>query len=317
MTEVDPKTKPLLDLIAALGEPPLSQQKVEDFRARRNQRRDFLNTPSPELAFVQDTEVPGAAGPLKARIYDVTTMGERPTLVYFHGGGFVYGDLESHDALCRRLSHYGQLRVIAVDYRLAPEFPFPAAAEDAIAAFQGVAAKAAAYGADVTRLAVAGDSAGACLATVVARDAARRKAPAPAFQALFYPVTQQVRETPSRTRFASGYFLTAEAIEWFATHYLGAWRGGPDERISPLDFDTPPDLAPALIMIAGLDPLCDEGHDYALKLRRADVPVEVIDYPDQIHGFLSFTAFSSAAEAAIERAAKAVALALGAELVFP
>lgn len=307
---VDPNTLPLLNLIAALGEPPLASQSVEAFRARRAQGRDLINTPPPPVAIVQDTEVRGGAGALKARIYDVSGDGARPTLVYFHGGGFVYGDLDSHDGVCRRLAHHGALRVLAVDYRLAPEHPFPAPVEDAIAAFADIHARAAAFGADPLRLAIGGDSAGACLATVVARDAARRGRAAPRFQVLFYPVTQQGADTESRKRFAAGYFLTAEAIEWFTGHYLGAAAGLVDERISPLHFDPPQTLAPALVVTAGLDPLLDEGVAYARKLSAAGVDVQHVDYPDQIHGFVSFTAFSSVAEDALRDAARAVSRAL-------
>ncbi|MBY0420997.1 MAG: alpha/beta hydrolase, partial [Parvularculaceae bacterium] len=187
---VDPKTKPLLDLIAALGEPPLSKQTVEAFRARRAQGRDIINRPPPPVAIVQNTEVRGAAGALNARLYDVAEGGDRPTLVYFHGGGFVYGDLDSHDGVCRRLAHHGAMRVLAVEYRLAPEHPFPAPVDDAIAAFANILSEAGRYGVDARRLAVGGDSAGACLATIVARDAARRASPAPRFQLLLYPVVQ-------------------------------------------------------------------------------------------------------------------------------
>lgn len=311
MAAVDPKTKPLLDLIAALGEPPLREQKIEDFRERRRRGRELINTPPPALAIVRDTDVAGGAGPLPARIYDDRDGGSRPTLVYFHGGGFVYGDLDSHDGICRRLAKAGGVRVISVEYRLAPEHPFPAPVDDAIAAFRSVASNPAKYGADPARLAVGGDSAGACLSTVIARDVAKRGGAELKFQLLFYPVTQQGRMTASRERFAEGYFLTREAIDWFTDLYLGArWTGVADDRISPLDFDTPAGLAPAFVITAGLDPLLDEGTAYAEKLQRAGVPVRYVDYPDQIHGFASFTAFSSVAEEALAEAGREVARAL-------
>lgn len=311
MATVDPKTKPLLDLIAALGEPPLREQKVEDFRERRRRGRDLINTPPPALAIVRDIDVAGAAGRLPARLYDDAEGDARPTLIYFHGGGFVYGDIESHDGICRRLAKAGAIRVISVEYRLAPEAPFPAPVDDALAAFRDISENASHFGADPLRLAVGGDSAGACLAAVVARDDAKRGG-ALKFQLLFYPVTQQGRMTASRERYAEGYFLTREAIDWFTDLYLGAaWRNVSDERISPLDFDPPPGLAPAFVITAGLDPLLDEGAAYAEKLKRAGAPVRYVEYPGQIHGFLSFTAFSSVAEEALADAGREVARALG------
>lgn len=311
MASVDPKTRPLLDLIAALGEPPLREQNILDFRERRRRGRELINTPPPALSFIRDVEARGGDGPIPARIYDDVDGRDRPTLVYFHGGGFVYGDLDSHDGICRRLAKAGGLRVVAVDYRLAPEHPFPSPVEDALAAFRDVAAHPQRFGADPARLAIGGDSAGACLSTIVARDVAKRKDAALRHQTLFYPVTQQGRLTPSRERFAEGYFLTRESIDWFTDLYLGQkWTGVSDERISPLDFDVPLGLAPALVITAGLDPLLDEGAAYAEKLKRAGVTVRYADYPDQIHGFLSFTAFSSVAEEVLAEAGREIARAL-------
>ncbi len=311
MPIVDPKTKPLLDLIAALGEPPLREQSIAEFRQRRRRGRDFINTPPPALSVIRDVEVEGAAGTLPARLYDDSDGAMRPTLVFFHGGGFVYGDLDSHDGVCRRLAKAGGIRVIAVDYRLAPEHPFPAPVEDAHAAFGHIAANGAKFGADPARLAVGGDSAGACLSTVVARDVARSGGATVKFQLLLYPVTQQGRMTASRERFAEGYFLTLDSIDWFTELYLGSgWTGVADERISPLDFEPPANLAPALVITAGFDPLLDEGAAYAEKLKRAGVPVRYVEYPDQIHGFVSFTAFSSVAEEALAEAGRAVARAI-------
>lgn len=311
MTDVDPKTRTLLDMIAALGEPPLSETSVAEFRARRARGRALINPTSPELPVVRDTTVDGETGALKARIYDTQDSGSRPTLVYFHGGGFTYGDLDSHDPLCRRLALHGGMRVISAEYRLAPEHPFPAGVNDAIAALACVSRHASRYGVDPARLAVGGDSAGACLSTVAARHAARTGAPALKFQLLIYPVVQEGRTTASREKFAEGYFLTKETMDWFRENYLGTEFDAADERISPLLTPPPEGLAPALIVTAGFDPLCDEGREYAETLKAAGVPVDYVDYPDQIHGFFSFTAFSNAAEEAIEAAARATAKALG------
>lgn len=310
MTDVDPKTRILLDLMAALGEPPLAAQTVDEFRARRARGRDMISNPPPPLAHIRNIEVAGAEGPLSARLYDRDDGPQRPTLIYFHGGGFVYGDIESHDPICRRLAHHGGFRVISVNYRLAPEAPFPAAVDDAIAVTADIAGRAADYGVDARRLAVGGDSAGACLAAVTARHMKRAGGPALAFQLLFYPVTQSSVETGSRRKFAAGYFLTRETMAWFDGLYLPNGADRSDERIAPLLTPPPEGLAPALIVTAGFDPLRDEGLAYAEALTAAGVDVQYRDYPDQIHGFASFTKFSGAAEQALEDAARAVAAAL-------
>lgn len=309
MTDVDPKTRMLLDLMAALGEPPVSEQTVEEFRARRARGREIIANPSPELALIEDIEVAGAEGPLKARVYDNEKGPARPTLIYFHGGGFVYGGIESHDPVCRRLVHHGGFRVISVDYRLAPEAPFPAAVDDAIAVTTAIADIGGEFGVDSRRLAVGGDSAGACLATVTARRLKRTGGPDLAFQLLFYPVTQSSEETESRRKFSEGYFLTRETMNWFDSHYLPEGVDRRDERVAPLWTPPPQGLAPALVVTAGYDPLRDEGRAYAEALEAAGVSVQYKEYADQVHGFVSFTKFSSVAEEALEDAARAVAAA--------
>jgi acetyl esterase len=311
MAELDPKVRVLLDLMAQMGDPPLSETTPQVLRERRARGRDLVNAPTEPIAVVRDIAVAGGAGPLKARLYDIEDGPERPTLVYFHGGGFVFGDLESHDPLCRRLAHDGRMRVIAVDYRLAPEAPFPAAVDDALAAFGDIAANPERFGADGARLAVGGDSAGANLAINVARASALAGRADVAFQVLIYPVSQQGADTPSRAKYAEGYFLTREGIDWFQKHYLGDAFDPADPRISPLNADIPRGTAPALVITAGFDPLLDEGKAYADKLAANGVPTAYVDYPSQVHGFVSFTAFSEDAIEAIAHAARAVRSALG------
>lgn len=305
MGDVDPKIRVLLDMIAALQQSPLSETTPQQFRDMRARSRDILNPPAPPISIVREETVAGGAGQLKARLYDTQDGEARPALVYYHGGGFVLGDLDSHDALCRRLAHYGDIRIIAIDYRLAPEHPFPAAVEDAAAAFADISARHLHFGVDPFRIALGGDSAGANLAAATARSAARSGPPAK-FQMLFYPVTQTVRSTPSREKFADGYFLTKESIDWFDGHYLPPSVDRYDERVSPLLAPPPKGLAPALVVTAGFDPLKDEGRDYADQMEKAGVDCRYVDYPDQVHGFVSFTAFSSVAEEAIADAARAV-----------
>ena len=314
MTEkiLDPKVKSLLDMMAAMPSTPIPEMDVRDFRALREQGQHIINPTSPELALVKDVEVDGADGPLKARIYDTDASGgNRPTLIYYHGGGFVYGDLESHNPLCRRLAHHGGIRVIAIDYRLAPEHKYPAAVEDAIASLNHIATHADKYGVDAARLAIGGDSAGGCLAAIAAREAARKDIPLK-LQLLIYPVVVAGEETPTRLEYAEGYFLTKETMDWFESLYLPPNTDLTTEWVSPLHHAPPTGLAPAYILTAGFDPLLHEGKAYAELLRRAGVDVEYLDYSSQIHGFCSFTAFSSDAEEAIKASALAATKALNA-----
>ncbi|MFN0025417.1 MAG: alpha/beta hydrolase [Parvularculaceae bacterium] len=310
MTDVDPKTRVLLDMIAMLGAPALSETTPQQYRDMRARSRDMLNAALPEPPVYRTFYITGAAGPIRARMYDYDEGAARPALVYFHGGGFVFGDLDSHDQLCRRLSRSGGLRVISVEYRLAPEAPFPAAVDDAWSALNDIIARAGELGVDAGRIGVGGDSAGANLATVCARRAAIEGAPILRHQLLFYPVTQSVRSTPSREKFATGYFLTKDSMDWFDGHYLPVGVDRTDPRISPLFAIVPKGVAPALVVTAGFDPLVDEGRDYAEALRRAGVACDYVEYADQIHGFVSFTNFSSIAEDAIADTARAVSAAL-------
>jgi acetyl esterase len=309
MTTVDPKTRILLDMIAMLGAPPLAEVTPQQFRDMRARSRDMLNVAWPEPKLYRTFDVAGAAGPIRARLYD-DEDGARPTLIYFHGGGFTFGDLDSHDQLCRRLSKTGGFRVISVEYRLAPEAPFPAAVDDAWAALNDIIGRGGDLGVDRARVGVGGDSAGANLAIVTARRAAIEGAPLIRHQLLIYPVTQSVGSTPSREKFAEGYFLTKESMDWFDGHYLPKDIDRTDPRISPLLAPVPRNLAPALIITAGFDPLLDEGRDYAAALTDAGVECRYVEYPDQIHGFMSFCNFSSVAEEAIADAARSVKAAL-------
>ncbi len=304
---LDPKVKALLDLMAAVPSTPLAELGIDNFRAMREQGRHLINPTSPDITLVKDVDVQGGDGPLAARIYDANPSDvPRPTLVYYHGGGFVYGDLESHDPLCRRLAHHGDMRVIAIDYRLAPEHPYPAAAEDAIAALDHITSYTDQFGVDPARMAVGGDSAGACLAIITARYAARNDITLK-HQLLIYPVTVAGVESPSRLKYSEGYFLTKESMDWFESLYLPPDTDMNDEKASPLNHAPPKGLAPAYVITAGFDPLLDEGKAYATLLSDADIDVEHVDYPSQIHGFCSFTAFSSDAEDALKAAALAVA----------
>jgi acetyl esterase len=219
-------------------------------------------------------------------------MGSEPLLVFFHGGGFVVGDLETHDGLCRLMCRDAGVHVLAVDYRLAPEHKAPAAVEDCYAAYLWAVEHAAELGADSERVAVGGDSAGGNLATVVsrlARDDRDRGVPLPALQLLIYPATNFAADTRSKTLFADGFFLTKRHMDWFRDSYLiGASIDRSDPRISPLLADDLAGLPPALLLTAGFDPLRDEGNLYAEALTAAGVAVDHRQYGSMIHAFTNF-----------------------------
>jgi acetyl esterase len=306
---LDPGIRALLDQLALAPVPTPEEDTPAAGRAMYVAMRDMVSGPQPDIGVLRDITVDGAAGPIKARIYDSVDGANRPCLIYFHGGGFVIGDLDSHDTLCRQLALDGGFRVIAVDYRLAPEHKFPAAPDDCIAATNYIFRNAAKLGIDPARLATAGDSAGGNLATVVARHAAKNGGPKISFQLLIYPVTEMIRDKGSRTEFADGYFLTKARMDWFDAHYTGG-KFQNDDRLNPLLFDVPAGIAPAYVVTAGFDPLRDEGREYADKLKAAGVPTVYIDYADQIHGFFNMPAVSRVGRQAITDAAKAVATAL-------
>jgi len=240
-----------------------------------------------------DHTVAGAAGPLRARLYaphGAETPG--PLLVYFHGGGWVEGSVATHEPSCRLLAHLAGVRVLSVDYRLAPEHPFPAAPDDALAAFRDAQARAAELGADPARVAVGGDSAGGNLAAVTAL-ALRGEPDAPAFQLLIYPGLDMTHKRPSRLRFGTGFVLTEENMTWYEDQYVPDRAHRADPRVSALLAPDLAGVAPAHIATALADPLRDEGEEYAGRLRDAAVPVAVHRHP-QIHGFFNVTAMRSA-----------------------
>lgn len=247
---------------------------------------------------------------LPARLYEPTGAPEvGPLLVFFHGGGFWCGDLDTHDAPCRHLAEQSGLRVLSVEYRLAPEHPFPAACDDAAAAYAWTVEHAAELGADPARLGVGGDSAGGNLAAGVAIEAARHGWPC-AVQLLVYPVTQSRRGTRSSELFAEGFYLTEKFMER-ADQLYAAGVPGDEPRLSPLHAELPGGLAPALVYTAGFDLLRDEGEAYAARLRAAGAEVELTRFEDQIHGFFNVVGVGRTSRAANRRIARALASALG------
>lgn len=264
------------------------------------------------VGWVDERHIPGPAGPLPVRIYfplnPVPSREKLPVLVYFHGGGFVLCDLDSHDSCCRRLANGAGAIVVSVDYRLAPESPFPAAIDDAWAATRWVAAHCDELGADPARLVVAGDSAGGNLAAVVAMLARDRGGPAIAYQVLVYPVVDQRRKPAASGAKGAPGVLTAAHMQWFTEQYLGRDGDRTDVRASPIlgDFTG---LPPAHVVTGALDPLCAEGEEYARRLQAAGVPATVARYEHGFHGFfnladhLPFAARASDDVCAVLRAA--------------
>ncbi len=288
-----------------------AEEYLDVSRGRLAMRRQAVTAGGQQpLGQVHERTVRGADGPLPARFYVPRgAFDPGPLLVFFHGGGMVYGDLDSHDALCRFLAEEAGVRVLSVDYRLAPEHPFPAGVEDAWAAFEWVASNAADYDADPTRLAVGGDSAGGYLAAATALRAAQEQVPL-AFQLLIYPMTEMFSERPSRSRFAEGFYLTRRFMVEAETAYLAG--GDPaDPRASVLHADLPKavvaHLAPAYLVTAGFDPLRDEGEAYADRLEEAGAAVTRRMETDQIHGFANLLAVEGPAREATRRCARALA----------
>jgi acetyl esterase len=248
------------------------------------------NPEPPKLARVEPLSIPAAHGAIPARVYTPmssrTANGRAPCLVFFHGGGFVIGDLDSHDVVCRKLAHEGELVVISVDYRLAPEHRFPAAVDDTITATSWIAANAEKLGIDPGRLCVGGDSAGGNLAAVVALAARDGNGPKIAGQVLIYPGTDCARQHPSHREPETSILLTHSVIGWFMNHYLGDADVN-DWRASPARAATLKGLPPAYVLTAGGDPLRDEGDEYAARLQDAGVAVTYRHFPGQFHGFFT------------------------------
>jgi len=288
-TALDPQARAVIDLVIRSGRPAYHQLSPKDARQLFRETRPASTPTPPQIGMVRDLTADGPLGPIPLRVYrpaGVPASTPLAVLVFFHGGGWVIGDLETHDVLCRQLTAGSGVSVVSVDYRLAPEHKFPAAVDDAWAATRWVVAHAGELAVDASRLAVGGDSAGGNLAAVVALLARGKGAPAIAVQVLIYPVTDLVGETRSYRDFAEGYLLTREGMRWFIAHYLTAEAEAADWRASPLRAQSLAGLPPALIVTAGFDPLRDEGEAYAERLRDAGVRVDSVCYGGMIHGFV-------------------------------
>lgn len=282
---VHPEVQQLLTALAEQGAPPFEEMTVPQAREATTAFEGLQGDPE-DVAKVDDRAVPGPAGEIPIRIYTPSGDGPFPIVVYYHGGGWVIGNLETVDRPCRALANAAGAVVVSVDYRLAPEHRYPAAFDDAFAATAWVAEHAAELNGDASRLAVAGDSAGGNLAAAVALAARDRNGPAIAAQLLAYPVIDFDFTTASYEDNKEGYLLTRGAMQWFWAHYLGAMDLGPDPYICPGRAADLSGLPPAYVATCEFDPLRDEGEAYAKRLTEAGVPVVAKRFDGMVHGFL-------------------------------
>ena len=305
---LDPQAKAILDSMAENTEMPrMIDLPPEGAREMYRGLAAALDAQGVPIGKVEDRTIPGPAGDIPVRLYEPVAGGNGlPALVFFHGGGWVIGDLETHDALCRTLANESGCKVIAVDYRLAPEHPYPAASEDCYAAVKWVEANAADINVDANSIAVGGDSAGGHLSAVVCQMARANKGPDISFQLLIYPVTDEPGKTGSYDSFAEGYFLEKEGMEWFWKHYAGNGADQNDPYLAPLKAKDLSGLPPAYIVTAGFDVLRDEGRAYAEALKQAGVDVEYVNYDGMIHGFFNLQAAIDVSRDAVKAAAKAL-----------
>ena len=308
---LDPQSRALLDLMAERGVPPVQTLSPADARRFYRDRRTFTQPDAPALAHVESLVIDGADAPIGLRLYRAqASKALMPALVYFHGGGWTIGDLDTHDVLCRQLCLGAGVTVVSVDYRLGPEHRFPAAVDDALAATRWVQREAPALGIDAERIAVGGDSAGGNLAAVVPLQLREAGEPLPAFQLLIYPATDQRCGAPSHQANGQGYLLTTESIHYYRGHYIADATQWTDWRASPLLAPDLRGLPPALVLTAGFDPLRDEGRQYADALSAAGNAVQYICFERQVHGFITMGRVIDEAHTAVDLCAAALRRAL-------
>ncbi len=302
----------IIKQMAANPAPKLWELGATQARAAFGAMRHLFEPKGVPIGQVDALAIPGPAGPLQARLYAPVGLAGRttPLCLYFHGGGWVIGDLDTHDAVCRTLANESGARVLSVDYRLAPEHKFPAAFEDAYAALVWAEANAMSLNANPIRLAAAGDSAGGNLAAAVALHAKAKGGPKLMHQLLIYPVTQARAETPSMRDLATGYFLEKASMNWFFDQYVPSGQDLADPRLSPLSAKDVAGVAPATVIVAGYDPLKDEGIAYARRLEAAGVPTKLVNYESMIHGFIAMGGVVPHAGQALKEAGAELAKAL-------
>jgi acetyl esterase len=306
---LDPQARAILDQMAMAGNKPLNELSVKEAR-QESAAMAAMQSPLEAVARIEDRTLPGQGGDIPIRMYMPFGDGPFPVLMYFHGGGWVLGNIESSDGLCRILANASKCIVVSVDYRLAPEHPFPAAVEDAYCATEWIAAHATDFGCAASRIAVSGDSAGGNLAAVVAQIARDRGTPSIQFQLLIYPVADAACDAPSYSENADGYFLTKAGMQWFWNHYIQNDADRNNPLASPLRATNLASLPPALVITAEFDPLRDEGEFYAEKMRAAGTPVQLSRYNGMIHGFFTMSHLLDQGRTAMHEAAAALRTAL-------
>ncbi len=286
---MDPKAQIVGEFVKSIRVPGY-YPPLPELRQQLRTMVTLMDEPAPALPRIEDICIPGPAGEIPARVYAPNAGGAPlPTVVYFHGGGWVQGDLETHHGLCARLAKHAGALVISIDYRLAPEHRFPAAVGDSLAAYRWVRARGRDAGADPARVAVAGDSAGGNLSAVVSQLAAAGGTPVPTCQVLIYPAVDFSLETESHRELADGHVIPRDRILWYTEQYLRSEADKADLRASPLRAPSLAGQPPTMIVTGGFDPLRDEGRAYGDRLREAGVHVVYREYPGQIHAFVSLT----------------------------
>lgn len=300
---VEPRIQEFLDKLNVAGRPPMSQIRPEVFR----KMGAIGASPSfnvEEVYKVENTSLPLEGRDLPVRIYTPEGDGPFPVLIFYHGGGWVTGDLDSHDSICRSLTNLVPCKVISVEYRLAPEHKFPAAVDDAYDSLNWIAGHATDFTIDPSRIVVGGDSAGGNLATVACIMAKERKTPHVIYQLLLYPSTGYVEEPPSIRENGEGYLLTTEIMEWFRNHYFRTEEDANNPYVSPILYKDLSGLPSSFIATAQYDPLRDVGKAYALKLKESGVAVVYKNYEGLIHGFANFHTFVPEAQQALNECAE-------------
>jgi acetyl esterase len=300
---LDPQAQHVLNQLAALGLPPNHTVSPEQARANARLRP---RAPGPEVAKVEDRKIPGPGIEIPVRIYTPFGPGPFPVLLWFHGGGWVIGDLDSADGTARHLTAGAGCVTVSVDYRLAPETKFPGAADDCYAATVWAAQHAARLNGDPSRIAVGGDSAGGNLAAAVSLMARDRGLPPLVFQLLVYPVTERDFATDSYQRCADGYLLSRDSMKWYWDHYLSTPADAANSYAAPMQAKDVRNLPAALVITAEYDPLCDEGEAYAQRLKEAGVSTMCSRYDGMIHGFFGMSAVLDKGKQAIDEASRSL-----------